>query len=164
MIEYQNPWFRVVKQDKYHFIDELNSKGAAAVLLESSNGIVLVEQFRPAIDSRVIEIPRGYAKSGESSMDCAIREVYEETRFKLRKEDMTLLGHVNPNSAILTSRIALYYAKTGSLQDPDSRSDEVDRCVFLSRAELGSRIARNEITDAFTLNAFLLLILREKLS
>lgn len=157
-IEYQNPWFRVLKQDKYHFVDEPKSETGAAVLLESNEGIVLVEQFRFAIDRRVIEIPRGYANQGESSVDCAIREVFEETGFNLRKEDLKLLGYMNPNSGILTSTIPLYYGRTEAAQDPNWESDEIDKRVFLSRAELRSRIARSDITDSFTLSAFLLFI------
>jgi ADP-ribose pyrophosphatase len=160
VIEYKNEWFSVIRDENYYFIDEPKSMDSAAILLRWKNKIVLVEQYRPAIRQSCIEIPRGYAEPGESSLDCAIREVYEETGFHLTSEMLTPLGYLNPNSAILTSSVSIYYGQVDAIQNKEPLSNEIDRCIYPTYEEFCSMIFSGAVTDGFTISAFALAILK----
>ena len=160
MIEYKNAWFSVIRNGKYYFIDEPKSSDSSAILLRWKNKIVLVEQYRPAIRKFSIEIPRGYAEPGESSIDCAIREVDEETGFSITKNMLTILGYLNPNSAILTSRVTIHYGHIDDSQNQKPVSTEINRCIFATYNEFCSMVLSGIITDGFTISAFALAMLK----
>ncbi|TIC53552.1 hypothetical protein E3Q03_02105 [Wallemia mellicola] len=44
--------------------------------------VILVEQYRPPVDSNVIEFPAGLIDKGESAVQAAIRELREETGYQ----------------------------------------------------------------------------------
>ena len=63
--------------------DLVRHPGASAVVaLTSSGKIVLVRQYRTAIDRVTVEIPAGKLDPGEDPIECAKRELLEETGFK----------------------------------------------------------------------------------
>ena len=63
--------------------DIVRHPGAAAVVaLTESGKIVLVRQYRTAIDRVTVEIPAGKLDPGEDQLDCAKRELHEETGFR----------------------------------------------------------------------------------
>ena len=63
--------------------DIVRHPGAAAVVaLTESGKIVLVRQYRTAIDRVTVEIPAGKLDPGEDPLDCAKRELHEETGFR----------------------------------------------------------------------------------
>jgi ADP-ribose pyrophosphatase len=60
--------------------------GAAGVLALTDKGqVVLVEQFRPAVDESLLEIPAGLLPLGEEPVDCARRELEEETGYQAKE-------------------------------------------------------------------------------
>ncbi|MDC7286079.1 NUDIX hydrolase, partial [Bifidobacterium thermophilum] len=56
--------------------------GAVAVLaLTDDNKIVMVEQYRKALEKTIVEIPAGKLEKGEDPLECAKRELEEETGY-----------------------------------------------------------------------------------
>lgn len=159
MIVYENPWFRVIRNGKYYFVDEPRAREAAVIFLEWRDRIALVRQHRAGADRTMLEAPRGYGEPGETSAQCAVREGYEETGFRVAPEDAEFLGYVHPNSAILSTKVAAYFARASSPQEQGWRSEEVDRCELMTREQIRAQIASNEITDGFTISGFFLLTL-----
>ena len=45
--------------------------------------ILLVKQFRPAINKETLEIPAGKLEYGEDPMACGLRELNEETGMEM---------------------------------------------------------------------------------
>ncbi len=162
-VDYSNQWFSVLREGKHYFIDEPGSRNGAAMFLVWGEFVVLVEQYRHAIGKAMIEIPRGYSDPGEESADCAIRETFEETGFKLSKDEIVFLGSVHPNSGILTSKINLYFSRTNQSRPGKNDLSEIDRCIFLPKKDFILRIADNTITDSFTISAFSMLCSKEDL-
>lgn len=63
--------------------DFINHKGAAAVLPVTNDGkLLLVKQYRNALDRFTLELPAGGIEPGEKMIDCAVRELEEETGYK----------------------------------------------------------------------------------
>lgn len=156
--EYENPWFSVCKEGKYHFIKENGADNGAVIIGDTGEEYLFVQVRRAAHDMQVfIELPRGYGEAGESSLDAAIRELYEETGFKATAQQLEKLGSVQPNSAILSATVDVYLAKVSLPQRLKAPDDEVEKLIFVAKSSIGDYFSSGKISDGFTLSAFALL-------
>jgi ADP-ribose pyrophosphatase len=93
-----------------HYIHEyLVLPDVAAVVAETPEGVVLVEQFRPALGRRILELPAGRLHRGEDSVDGARRELQEETGFIAGQ--LRLLTRFYPSVGLSRHRVHLYYTR-----------------------------------------------------
>jgi len=153
-IVYKNNWFSVAKEDNWHYLIERNSNnGAVVLILENNKNFILVKNYRKAIDKIVIELPRGYGEDNETSLDTALRESLEETGYKIHKKNITKLGSINPNSAILSSEIDIYFANVTSKDKIKDSDSEVINIVKINKSNIKQLILSGEIKDAFSLSA-----------
>lgn len=130
-------------------------KGAAAVIPVLDNGnILMVKQYRNAIDRVTLEIPAGSRDSvTEPTIVCAARELEEETGYK--SENLELLIQVATTVAFCNEKIDIYLAR-----DLKPARQHLDENEFLdvgeySLDELVSMIYSGEIQDSKTLGAIL---------
>jgi len=79
---------------KWYGVSRKNSTPAVQVAaITEENELVLVTQYRPYIDSMTIELPAGLMDvPGESVIDCAERELLEETGFQGDGNTLHALG------------------------------------------------------------------------
>ncbi|MGT2933253.1 NUDIX domain-containing protein [Streptococcus catagoni] len=129
--------------------------GAVAVLaITADNKILIVKQFRKAIDATSYEIPAGKLEAGEegSEKEAAARELEEETGYKgdleLIHEFYTALGFSN-------EKIKLYLAKTvEKVENPRPQDDdEVLEVYELTYQECMELVKEGKIVDAKTIIA-----------
>ena len=75
----------------------INHRGAVAVLaLTKDNEIILVEQYRKAIEAVTLEIPAGKLEPGEDNKKLsAIRELQEETGYLVTEDRLEKLCDVH---------------------------------------------------------------------
>ena len=126
-------------------------RGAAAVIPVYEDGTtLLVRQHRVSVDRVTLEIPAGKLDSwDEDPLECAIRELREETG--LKAERMTLLTSVLTTPGFCTEKIGIYLAE--GLTQGDTHPDE-DEFLGLTRIALDDAIAlamRGEIRDSKTI-------------
>lgn len=90
--------------------DFIKHKGAAAVVPVREDGkILMVKQYRNAIDRYTLEIPAGGLDSEDEPMiHCASRELEEETGY--RSENLTFLISVRTTVAFCNERIDIFVA------------------------------------------------------
>ena len=135
--------------------DYLEHKGAAAVIPVMDDGrILMVRQWRNAIDKFALEIPAGGKDSiTEPSIECAARELEEETGYKTDK--LEFLQTIVPAIAYSGEKIDVFVAfdlKKGIQHfDPD---EEIELELF-SVEELIEMIIKNEINDSKTVSYIL---------
>jgi ADP-ribose pyrophosphatase len=111
-ILHQGRWLRLARRGKWEFVQRQHrgSSGANAVVIfaESADGVVLVEQPRPALGGRVLELPAGLvgdepaasdaAAAGagaEDDLEAAARELVEETGFRAERLEVLARGVVS---------------------------------------------------------------------
>lgn len=128
----------------------LYHKGAAAVVPVDEHGMVtLVRQYRVAHDAVMLEIPAGKLDSaGEDPLDCAHRELMEETG--LRAERMEFLLRMVPTPGYDTETVCIYLATGLSAGSAHLDEDEfltVERMPLRDAADL---VMRGELQDAKT--------------
>ncbi|WP_422101646.1 NUDIX hydrolase [Vreelandella sp.] len=153
-IEYENPWFRVVRHGAFHYVDEPGAHAGAAVLPLVGDTVWLLEMHRPAQQGAITwEIPRGYGETHETSQQCALRELREETGLMAEPSQLTWLGKMRPNTAILSSCIDIYLAQLPADTSLCSRDHEAEGIVKLPLDLLPLQLAQGKLEDSFTLAA-----------
>ena len=131
-------------------------KGAAAGVPVYEDGTTLLErQHRVSVDRVTLEIPAGKLDSAdEDPLECAIRELREETG--LKAERMTLLTSMLTTPGFCTEKIGIYLAQ--GLTEGDMHLDE-DEFLGVVRMPLSDAIAmimRGEIRDSKTICGLLM--------
>lgn len=151
---YENPWFRVVKDGKFHYIQENGSDNGAIVLVRDEQSFIFVHSRRPAQQGAVlVEAPRGYGAPGETSLAAAARELLEETGYRAAPEQFEKLGTVRPNSAILSAVIDVYAVQVRAEQKVAETDTEVEGLVYIAVDDLHREVAQGRISDGMTLSA-----------
>lgn len=124
--------------------------GAVAIVPLLDDGrLVLERQFRYPVGRVLLEIPAGKIDPGESTLDCAKRELLEETGYRAGEWARAGLIHIAP--AYSTETIEIWFAR--DLQPGAQRLDAgefIELCT-LSAAELEQHAAGGAITDVKTL-------------
>lgn len=135
--------------------DFIGHKGAAAVVPITENGkILMVKQYRNAIDRFTVEIPAGGLNSVEEPMiECAKRELEEETGFQ--SEDLEFLISLRTAVAFCNERIDVYVAKNLVKTCQNLDEDEFIDVEAYDIDELCEKIYAGEIQDAKTVAALL---------
>ena len=130
--------------------ENLIHPGAVAIVPVLANGdIVLVRQFRYAVQRELWEIPAGTLERGERPLSCARRELIEEAGYRARH--LKNIGLCFPVPGYSTERIELYVA-TG-LQPCQARP-EIDEHFLIRRVpvrEVVRLLRRRAIVDAKSL-------------
>jgi ADP-ribose pyrophosphatase len=126
---YQTPWFtiearEVTGQDPFapYYILCANDY-VSAVAVTATGEIVLVRQYRPAVDQRTLELPSGMIDPGESPEDAIRREIREETGHRVVSLD--LMAELWPDVGRLGNRQFAYFAVVEPDPDP-LRPEEPD--------------------------------------
>ncbi|QNM06064.1 NUDIX hydrolase [Qiania dongpingensis] len=135
--------------------DFVEHKGAAAVVPVTREGkILMVRQYRNALERYTLEIPAGALNfAGEPKEVCAARELEEETGFRAGK--LEWLINVNTTVAFCNEIIGIYLAS-----DLIPSKQHLDEDEFLDVEEYGLQelldmIFTGKITDGKTIAALL---------
>ncbi len=133
----------------------INHPGAAAVIpLLDGKKTILVKQFRYPIGRETLEIPAGKLDPGESPLECAARELREETG--LFGGELIKIGSLVTTPAFTNEEIHLYVNRKPSLGCSDTDEGEFINTVLLPVKEVFIWIEEGKIKDAKTVMAFLL--------
>lgn len=134
--------------------DFISNRGAAAVLPVKEDGkIILVRQYRNALDKQTLEIPAGKLDAGENPYDAAVRELREETGCTAAK--ITAILSINPTVAFCNEQIDIYLATGLKPGKQDLDDDEFLNVEEYTLEEILNMIDRGEIMDSKTVSAVL---------
>ncbi len=135
--------------------DFIEHKGAAAVIPVREDGkLLMVRQFRNALDRYTLEIPAGGLNGPEEpTLDAAARELEEETGY--RSEDLELLITIRTTVAFCNEKIDIYVAKNLIKSQQNLDEDEFINVEAYSVEELSQMIFEGKIEDSKTISAIM---------
>lgn len=133
-------------------LEIIRHPGAAAIVpFTARGGVLLIRQFRYAVDDWIWEIPAGTLETGESPLACARRELAEETGFAAGR--WLSLGVVTPLPAYSDEAIHLYRAEDLKPADAQLDADEILEPYEFAYEETLAMITSGAIRDAKTIAA-----------
>lgn len=140
-------------------LEMIRHSGASAVIpvLSDPGGedpqLLLMRQYRYAAERYLYEIPAGRLDPGESPLECAIRELREETGCTAERVEPLTSIYTTPG--FTDERIHLFMATGLSMGESQREADEFIEVVSFPMSEVLAMVERGDIVDAKTLVAIL---------
>ena len=138
--------------------DFIHHDGAAAVLPVADDGkILMVRQYRNALDRYTLEIPAGKLDApGEPKVECAFRELEEETGYRVESpENLEYLMSLTTTVAFCDEAIDIFVAHNLIPSHQNLDEDEVINVERWSVEDLQKLIYTGKMTDAKTVAAIM---------
>lgn len=127
--------------------------GVCILPVDNEENVYLVEQYRYAAESMMLEAPAGKLEPGEDPFLCAKRELMEETGCSA--ENWISLGEVFTSPGFSTEKLHLYLATDLKNGNPCPDEDEFVELKIVKLNELLQLIEENKIYDGKTVIAAL---------
>ena len=112
-IAFATPWFEIVaktmREGEAPFYSLRLPDYASVLAITEDERIVIVRQYRPAVERYTLELPSGLVDPGETPAETARRELLEETGYEAG--DVEVLGPMDPDTGRLGNRIWACVAK-----------------------------------------------------
>ncbi len=161
-VEFATPWFNLVAK-RTHVDDSpyysLRMPDCVSVIaLTAGEQIVLVRQYRPAVERYTLELPSGQVEANETPEQAARRELAEETGY--HAESMELLGALLTDTGRHENSLWCYLAKAVMPSDGVCKPEPGIETVLLHRYDLLDLICAGEYNHALDLAALLLALAR----
>jgi 8-oxo-dGTP pyrophosphatase MutT (NUDIX family) len=159
---YSNPWIRV-REDQVinpsggrgiYGVVEYKNRAVGVIPVDDEGCTWLVGQYRYTQDHYEWEIPEGGCPEGESLLDCARRELLEETGIIARDYALILDGLQLSNS-VSNEKAYIYLARGLSFAEAQPEDTEKIAVRRLPLAEAIRMAAEGEIHDAMSVAGLL---------
>lgn len=127
--------------------------GVCILPVDAEGNCTMVRQFRYPFGKMLLEAPAGKLEYGEDPLECAVRELSEETGYSA--EELIPMGSMCTSPGFSTERLYLYLAL--GLHPGQSHPDEGEflNVEKISLRRLVEMVMNNEIDDGKTIAAIL---------
>lgn len=123
----------------------------AVVPLFDDNTVLMERQYRHAVGAYLLEIPAGTMEPGELPLNCAKRELEEETGYTAQQ--FIELSQVLILPAYTDEKIHVYLARNLTVSRQNLDKDEIIEVVQYPLEDTLKMISDGKITDALTILA-----------
>jgi ADP-ribose pyrophosphatase len=131
-------------------LDVIHHPGASAMIPISDNdNVILIKQYRHAIGDFIWEIPAGTLDPNETPLECAKRELIEETGFSANTWQK--LGEITPVPGYSNERIHMFLAADLVPAEQDLDKDEMLDVHEVSLGKAVEMIHEGAIQDSKTI-------------
>jgi len=137
----------------YREIVEHNG-GAVAAAITDEGKIVMVRQFRKAVDRVVLEAPAGKIDMGEEPLETVKRELREETGYSAK--NYKLMTVMEPSVGYTSEQLYIYLATELEPGKTDFDENESLDILEYDFDEIYNKVAKGEIRDGKTIIAVLM--------
>lgn len=126
---------------------------AAAVALTEDGRVIMIRQYRHALDAISVEIPGGVIDPEDESPEAAVRrELLEETGFAFARVEP--LGKISPNPSTNTNWMHIFLATGGKLvQEQNLDENENIEVLFYTIDEVKQLLKENKIIQSLHVTA-----------
>jgi ADP-ribose pyrophosphatase len=141
---FEGRWLRLHRQGRWEMVSRLGRRAAVVIVaVDRANRLILVEQERPTFaPARTLELPAGLVDDGESAVDAARRELFEETGYVASSLVEVVEGCVSPG--LTTERIVVIRARDVERAGPGGGVDgEEIATVLVPVADAERELARH---------------------
>jgi len=158
---FKTPYFRLIGKHLAGDADgdpfyALELPDYVSIVAQTTRGeIVLVRQFRPAVETTTLELPAGLVDVGDTPENTAIRELKEETGFVAT--GVTLIGCLKPDTGRLSNRMWVYFAPN-VVRDENATPERGMEVVVQTPSQLSSALADGAFDHALHVAALLLAV------
>ncbi len=122
--------------------------GVVIACLPSADEVILIRQYRYAVDEELIELPAGRVAAGEDRLRAAQRELIEETGYKA--ELWQELPAMFSAPGFCTELLSFYLARNVTFVGKDLDEDEETDVMILSLGEAWQLVKDGRVRDAKT--------------
>jgi len=128
-------------------ITYINHPGAVIIApFLNKNTVVMMRQFRPALNKYIYELPAGTLDPHEKIATCARRELLEETGLLTKK--LTKLGAIYPVPGYSTEVIHIYKAEQLTLTQAQPEDYEVIEIMPMTKLQIKQLLVQGKLMDA----------------
>lgn len=110
---------------------------------KDKNKYIMVKQYRYGIDKYNIEFPGGSKDYVEEAIDAYLREIKEETGYRVSKENAKLLGSFYQNVGNSKGKVYIFYAE---VSDNDLGEAELDEFEHVEVVEMNDVELKNYLS------------------
>jgi ADP-ribose pyrophosphatase len=129
--------------------------GATAIVpMPSDSQVLLLKQYRHSLREYIWEIPAGTLNPAEVIIECAKRELIEETGYSADRWQK--LGEITPLPGYSDERIHIYLATNLQPAEQDLDKDEIIQVHKVNFSEAIEMIKSGGIQDAKTITGLLM--------
>ncbi|WAM30621.1 NUDIX domain-containing protein [Caldicellulosiruptor naganoensis] len=132
----------------------LHSGAAVIVPVDDEENVILVKQFRKPIEKVIIELPAGKLDKGEEPLECAKRELEEETGYSAK--EFVKLTEIYTTPGFSNEVIHVYLARRLTQGSSHTDLDEFVEIFKVSLDDAVKMVKNGEIKDAKTIIGLLL--------
>jgi ADP-ribose pyrophosphatase len=164
-VAFATPWFellgKTMNAEEAPYYSLRLPDYAAVVAVTAEQRILLVRQYRPAVERYTLELPSGLVDPGETPAEAASRELVEETGYAANAVEV--LGPMFPDTGRLANRIwacAAVGVKGVKGRDPEAGIEAVEYTL----PDLWRATAEGEFDHALHVAILLMAVLKGKLS
>ena len=123
--------------------------GGVAIVPVVDNNVILIQQFRIAIEREVIELPAGLLEPGEEPMECAARELEEELGY--RAKELIPLASYFSSVGFADERMYIFLALEPEKATLKRDADERIREILMPMEMIEEKLAAQVFEDAKTI-------------
>jgi ADP-ribose pyrophosphatase len=138
-------------------LDIIRHPGASAMVpIYDASTVLLIKQYRHAVGGFIWEVPAGTLNDSEAPLECAKRELVEETGFNA--ETWEKLGEITPVPGYSDERIHVFLASDLRPARQNLDSDEVLSVHKIKLNDVVDMVNKGEIQDSKTISSLFMAI------
>ncbi len=164
---FETAWFRVVaktvtgeKGDAYYSLALGDYSTVIPVTAEGK--IVLVRQFRAAVERRTLEFPSGMVERGEKPERAIKRELLEETGYQARR--LEFIGVLATDMGRMSNRLWCYFAPDVKLSTRSKGPEAGIRVETVTRSAFWRAVRDGRFDHSLNLSVLALAVARGRMA
>jgi ADP-ribose pyrophosphatase len=164
-VVFATPWFDLVAKqidgcEQQHYSIRTRDY-VTAVAITPEKQLILVRQYRPAVNKITLELPSGHVEDNQTPEEAARKELLEETGYTADRFEP--LGHLLPDTGRMSNQMWCFFAQNATLAESSRQTSEKGIDTVVYGGSISKLIAEDGFDHALNVSALFLAVLKGKL-